>query len=99
MVYSHCNYLLFKYSRSEYLDSRISSGLNQVEPIQNLAAPCADLEDEEDEEEEEEEEEEIAKKVVHIFDVLGRESAFRPNTLLVYIYDDGTSERIIQLEE
>ena len=85
---------------AEYLDSRISSGLNQVEPIQNLSAPCADLEDDdEDEDQVEEEEEEIAKKVVHIFDVLGRESTFRPNTLLVYIYDDGTSERIIQLEE
>lgn len=36
--------------------------------------------------------------VVKIVDYLGRETEFKPNTPLIYIYSDGTTERIMQLE-
>ena len=34
-----------------------------------------------------------SKQLIHIIDVLGRETRFKPNTPLLYIYDDGTVER------
>lgn len=34
------------------------------------------------------------KTVVKIFDVTGRETEFKPNTMLMYLYDDGTTERV-----
>lgn len=38
------------------------------------------------------------KEVVKIVDLLGRETNYTPNTVLIYIYSDGTSERIMKLE-
>lgn len=35
-----------------------------------------------------------SKELVKIVDLLGRETKFKPNMPLIYIYDDGTSERI-----
>ena len=39
-----------------------------------------------------------AKKVENIIDILGRETTFRRNTPLFYIYDDGTVEKRIVIE-
>lgn len=39
------------------------------------------------------------KSVVKIIDFLGRETTFKPNTPLIYIYSDGSAERMMMLEE
>lgn len=39
------------------------------------------------------------KELVKIVDLMGRETEFRPNTPLIYIYSDGTIERVMKLEE
>lgn len=39
------------------------------------------------------------KEVVKIVNLLGQETEFKPNTVLIYIYSDGTSERVMKLEE
>lgn len=39
------------------------------------------------------------KKLLKIFDIIGRETPFKPNTLLIYVYDDGTTQRVFKLEE
>lgn len=39
------------------------------------------------------------KELVKIVDVMGKETDFKPNTLLIYIFSDGTMERIMKLEE
>lgn len=39
------------------------------------------------------------KKVFKIFDAMGRETKFKPNTLLIYLYDDGTSERVMMIRD
>lgn len=39
------------------------------------------------------------KKLVKIVDFMGRETELKPNTPLIFIYSDGTRERIIKLEE
>lgn len=39
------------------------------------------------------------KEIVKIIDLLGRETEFTPNTPLIYIYSDGTIERLMKLEE
>ena len=38
------------------------------------------------------------KQLIKIVDVLGRETPFKPNTPLLYIYDDGTVERKVVLK-
>jgi len=38
------------------------------------------------------------KDLVKIVDFLGRETEFKSNTLLLYIYSDGTTEKVFQLE-
>ena len=38
------------------------------------------------------------KQLIKIIDVLGRETPFKPNTPLLYIYDDGTVERKVVLK-
>jgi len=40
-----------------------------------------------------------AKELVLIVDLMGRETEFKPNTPLIYIYSDGTRERVMKLEE
>ena len=39
------------------------------------------------------------KKLIKIVDVLGRETPFKPNTPLIYIYNDGTVERKMIIKE
>lgn len=39
------------------------------------------------------------RSLVKIVDLMGRETVFKANTVLIYIYDDGSTERIMQLEE
>ncbi len=39
------------------------------------------------------------KELVKIIDLMGRETVFRPNTPLIYIYSDGTRERIMKIED
>lgn len=39
------------------------------------------------------------KSLVKIVDLMGRETKFKPNTVLIYIYSDGSTERIMKLEE
>jgi hypothetical protein len=36
------------------------------------------------------------KKLIRIMDLLGRETTFKPNTPLIYQYDDGTVEKVIR---
>ena len=38
------------------------------------------------------------KNLLRIYDVLGRETTFRFNTLLIYIYDDGSAEKVYVVE-
>ena len=39
------------------------------------------------------------KQLIKITDLMGRETTYKPNTILIYVYDDGTSERVFKLEE
>jgi hypothetical protein len=39
------------------------------------------------------------KSIVKIVDFMGRETEFVPNTPLIYIYSDGTTERVYRMEE
>lgn len=39
------------------------------------------------------------KQLVKIIDFMGRETEFKSNTPLIYIYSDGTRERVMKLEE
>jgi len=38
------------------------------------------------------------KKLIQIVDLMGRETTYKPNTPLIYIYDDGSRERVFRLE-
>ena len=38
------------------------------------------------------------KELIKIIDILGRESIVKPNTPLIYIYSDGSSERVFEIE-
>jgi len=39
------------------------------------------------------------RKLVKVIDFMGRETEFKPNTPLILIYSDGTSERVVKIEE
>ena len=39
------------------------------------------------------------KELVKIIDFMGRETNFKPNTALIFIYSDGTRERVIKLAD
>jgi len=39
-----------------------------------------------------------SKVLVKIVNLLGRETTFKPNTPLIYVYDDGTSEKMFAIE-
>jgi hypothetical protein len=39
------------------------------------------------------------RTLVKIIDLMGRETTFKPNTPLIYIYSDGTSERVMKISE
>ncbi|MFT5778516.1 MAG: hypothetical protein ACI837_001472 [Crocinitomicaceae bacterium] len=38
------------------------------------------------------------KELVKIVDLMGRETVYTPNTVLIYVYNDGTSERVFKLD-
>jgi hypothetical protein len=38
------------------------------------------------------------KKLIKIVNLLGQETEFKPNTSLIYIYDDGSTEKVFQFE-
>ena len=42
---------------------------------------------------------ESERTLVKIVDLMGRETEFVANTVLIYIYDDGSTERVMKLEE
>ena len=39
------------------------------------------------------------KELVKVIDFMGRETEFKPNTPLIFIYSDGTRERMVKIEE
>ena len=39
------------------------------------------------------------KELVKIVDLMGRETQYKPNTPLIFMYSDGTKERVLQIEE
>lgn len=41
---------------------------------------------------------ESEKKLIGIFDLMGRKTEFKSNTLLIYVYSDGTTEKIFSFE-
>ena len=38
------------------------------------------------------------KQIVKIIDLMGRETSFKPNTPLIYVYDDGSIEKVFSVE-
>ena len=38
------------------------------------------------------------KKLIHIVDAMGREIQYKPNTMLIYVYSDGTVEKLFRVE-
>jgi len=75
---------------AEYLNERINSGLNQIQIPGNNIHPCIDsnnnLVDPE-------------KELVKIIDLLGRETEYKTNKPLIYIFSDGTVEKLIKASE
>lgn len=41
----------------------------------------------------------LQKQLIKIVNLLGQEVEYSPNTVLIYVYDDGSKERIMKLEE
>ena len=39
-----------------------------------------------------------SKNLFQILDLMGRETTFKPNTLLIYVYDDGSTEKVFTIE-
>jgi len=39
-----------------------------------------------------------SKNLIQILDLMGRETSFKPNTPLIYVYDDGTTEKVFSVE-
>lgn len=75
---------------AQYLTNRIPSGMNQTQIVGNQNQPCPNASIDE----------EIAskKELVLIVDLIGRETAFKPNTPLIYIYSDGSRECMMTVE-
>jgi hypothetical protein len=40
----------------------------------------------------------LSKTLIQILDLMGRETTFKPNTPLIYVYDDGTTEKVFTIE-
>ena len=38
------------------------------------------------------------KALVRIIDMMGSETTFKPNTPLIYVYDDGSTEKVFSVE-
>lgn len=39
-----------------------------------------------------------SKNLIQILDLMGRETSLKPNTPLIYVYDDGTTEKVFTIE-
>ena len=39
-----------------------------------------------------------SKNLIQILDMMGRETTFKPNTPLIYVYDDGSTEKVFTIE-
>ena len=39
-----------------------------------------------------------SKNLIQILDLMGRETSFKPNTPLIYVYDDGSIEKVFSVE-
>jgi hypothetical protein len=39
-----------------------------------------------------------SRNIIQILDLMGRETSFKPNTPLIYVYDDGSIEKVFSLE-
>jgi len=39
------------------------------------------------------------KELVKIVDLMGRETPYKPNTVLIYVFDDGSTEKVFKMEE
>jgi len=39
-----------------------------------------------------------SKSLIQILDLMGRETSFKPNTPLIYVYDDGSTEKVFSVE-
>ena len=75
---------------AEYLNERIISGLNQIQIPGNHSHPCMNSIEELDA---------PARELVRIIDFIGRETTFKPNVPLIYIYSDGTVEKVIKMRQ
>ena len=73
-----------------YLNERVSSGLNQVQIIGNQNHPCLNSIERFNS---------PGKEIVKIVDFYGRETTFRANVPLIYIYSDGTVEKILVVQK
>ena len=40
-----------------------------------------------------------SKQLLKIVDLMGRETPYKPNTVLIYVYDDGSTEKVFKMEE
>ena len=70
-----------KMGLAEYLDERITSGLNQFNWIGSLEPPCDELPTEPE------------RQIIKIVDFIGRETQFRTDIPLIIMYDDGSVEK------
>lgn len=73
---------------AEYLNDRITSASSQIQILGNQDHPCGEIVDEPDEPQEPQ------REVILIMDFLGRETEFRTDIPLIFIYDDGSVEKI-----
>ena len=39
------------------------------------------------------------KELLKIVDLMGRETPYKPNTVLIYVYDDGSTEKVFKMED
>jgi len=76
---------------AEYLNERINSGLNQIQNNGNQSHPCITSTYDFDK---------LfykpARELVKILDIIGRETIFKPDVPLIYIYSDGSAEKLIK---
>ena len=79
---------------AEYLNERINSGLNQIQNNGNQSHPCLTSINDFDK---------LlykpARELVKILDIIGRETIFKPNVPLIYLYKNGTVEKVIKMEQ